>query len=34
VILHAFVKKTQETLRKELAIARKRLKEVRRENAL
>jgi phage-related protein len=33
VILHAFIKKTQKTPRKELAIARKRLKEVRRENA-
>lgn len=29
VILHAFVKKTQETPEKELRIARKRLKEVR-----
>jgi phage-related protein len=33
VILHAFIKKTQKTPRKELALARKRLKEVRRENA-
>jgi phage-related protein len=33
VILHAFIKKTQKTPRKDLAIARKRLKEVRRENA-
>lgn len=33
VILHSFIKKTQKTPRKELAIARKRLKEVRRENA-
>jgi phage-related protein len=33
MILHAFLKKTQQTPRKELVIARKRLKEVRRENA-
>lgn len=33
VILHAFVKKTQKTPQKELTLARKRLKEVRRENA-
>jgi phage-related protein len=29
VVLHSFIKKTQETPYKELAIARKRLKEVR-----
>lgn len=33
VILHAFIKKTQKTPSKELGIARKRLKEIRRENA-
>lgn len=32
VILHAFIKKTQKTPRKELAIARRRLTEVRHEN--
>jgi phage-related protein len=32
VILHAFIKKTQKTPWKELVIARKRLKEIRREN--
>jgi phage-related protein len=29
VLLHAFVKKTQPTLKRELAIARRRMKEVR-----
>ena len=33
VILHVFIKKSQKTPRKELAIARKRLKEVLNENA-
>ncbi len=32
VILHAFIKKTEKTPRKELALARKRLKEIRCEN--
>lgn len=32
VILHAFIKKTQKTPRKELVLARKRLKERHREN--
>jgi phage-related protein len=30
VVLHGFIKKTQETPNKELALARKRLKEIRR----
>ncbi len=32
VILHAFIKKTEKAPRKELALARKRLKEIRSEN--
>jgi len=30
VVLHGFIKKTQETPNKELTLARKRLKEIRR----
>ncbi len=33
IVLHAFIKKTAKTPRRELAIARRRLREVRREYA-
>jgi phage-related protein len=33
VILHAFIKKTEKTPRKELDLARRRLREIRHENA-
>ena len=33
MVFHAFIKKTAKTPRKELAIARRRLREVRRENS-